>query len=338
MKRWEERSRGWVALVAAGLLHLAAPWLLHALAPAGAPPASSSAESDPTSELEVETVPEEAPAPQPPEERAEREERSERREVEAAVALALRELGPRGSSEAPSDRVDVESREVPASEGASREPAPSPPGSAWSFRPTVPNVAPGAVQILAASGGRVDAEMPSQVSTTGGLVESLDSADVDRGLGRGGPVRSAVELAARTENAPVRGSATFSVTIFSDGKIDVQVASNQTDWSHLVPAIREAVKKSQVRLHPKSRGLNVVVAVEAKVKYPDGYAPPEDGAKVTVTPSLDRDLPMVDIHAQGKRCWARMAVTPGGIGVGADCAIGNMARGVSTRIVSETRL
>ena len=87
-------------------------------------------------------------------------------------------------------------------------------------------------------------------------------------------MRTAVELAARTENAPVRGNATFSVTVFSDGKVDVQVASNQTDWSRLIPAIVEAVRKAQIRLPPKSRGLNVVVSVEAKVKYPDGYEPP----------------------------------------------------------------
>ena len=283
-------------------------------------------------------APAEAAPPESPLEK--RAEASDREDVEAAVALAMRQLGTQGrpasegrpleTNAEPSDGTSVPAGEPPGGPAAA--------GLAWAFRPTMPNIAPGSVQILAASGGRADAESPPTVSSTGGLVESLDAADVDCGLGRGGPVRSAVEIAARTENAPVRGSATFSVTIFSDGKVDVQVASNQTDWSQLIPAIREAVKKSQVRLHRNSRGLNVVVAVEAKVKYPDGYTPPEDGPKVTVTPSLDRDTPLLDVHAQGKRCWARMAVTPGGIAVGADCAVGGMARGVSTRIVSETRL
>jgi hypothetical protein len=202
----------------------------------------------------------------------------------------------------------------------------------------MPNLHPGSVEILAANGGRAAAEAPATVSTTGGIVEGLDAADVARGLGRGGPVRTAIDFVARTENAPVRGSATFSVTIFSDGKIDVQVASNQTDWSQLVPAIADAVRKAQVRLPPKSRGLNVVVSLEAKVKYPDGYEPPPEKTKVTTDTALAVDKPVIGIHVRGKRCSGAIAITPGGVGAGGDCAVGTAARAVSTRVVSERRL
>ena len=200
----------------------------------------------------------------------------------------------------------------------------------------MPNLIPRSVELVASNGGR--AEAPPPASTTGGLLETLDSADVARGLGRGGPVRTAIDLAAHAAEAPVRGNATFSVTIFSDGTVNVQVASNDTDWTLIIPAIREAVRKAQVRLPPNSRGLNVVVAVDAKVKYPDGYEPPPEKTKVTADTALAVDKPWLDVKVRGRRCSAGLVVAAGGVGGGADCAVGTAARIVSTRIVSEGRL
>lgn len=201
----------------------------------------------------------------------------------------------------------------------------------------MPNLIPRAVELVVANGGRAEAEAPRPASTTGGLIETLDAADVARGLGRGGPVRTAIDLAARAADAPVRGSATFSVTIFSDGTVDVEVANHHAGWALLIPMICEAVRKAPVRLPPNSRGLNVVVAVDANVKYPNGYEPPPDKATVT-TDALAVDKPWLHVKVRGRRCSADLAVAAGGVGAAADCAVGTAARVVSTRIVSETRL
>ena len=198
--------------------------------------------------------------------------------------------------------------------------------------------------MVARNGSSALAEGPALASTSGGVTEALDAADVERGLGRGGPVNTAVAAAAR-QDGPVRGNATFSVTIFSDGHVDVQVASSQTDWSRLIPAIRDAVRNAKVRVPPNGRGLRVVVAVEASFRYPDGYAPPAStevdvAAKVgpdQPTDPVSAGAPRVTVRVRGKRCQGGVTVTVGGIGASGDCSAAGVAarrsrRGSSRRI------
>ncbi len=243
------------------------------------------------------------------------------------------------------------SREPPSAAGppGSQDAAGAPTGApspGWTFRLGTPDIHPRSVDFVARNEGSALVEGPAPASTSGGVIEALDAADVERGLGRGGPVNSAVAAAAR-QDGPVRGNATFSVTIFSDGRVDVQVASAQTDWSRLIPAIREAVRSAKVRLPPSGRGLTVVVAVEASVRYPDGYAPPaatevDVAAKVgpdQPTDTVAAGAPRVTLSVRGKRCQGGVTVTVGGIGAGADCSVAGIAtRQVGTRIVSENRL
>jgi hypothetical protein len=177
--------------------------------------------------------------------------------------------------------------------------------------------------------------VPAPASTSGGVLEALDANDVARGLGRGGPVRAAVEQAARSTDAPPRGNATFTVVVFSDGKMDVRVADAQADWSRVLPLVREALKVADVKMAPKSRGLRVTVKVEAKVQYPDGYQPPDEAR---VSASVREGWPALDLEYRGRRCAAALTVAPGGAALGAGCSAGTPLRLVSARIVAEERL
>jgi len=328
-------------LVVACLVHLAAQGLIRGSAPRGRPvggPSSAATVLDHEITLDLGVGDLEAALQRSP---------SPEEEDGTHVGIDRRVASIHGSRAR--DAVDPSERDPgvpdPSSSGEASggpESAPPPASSAWTFdpmrNPTRPNIVPRSVDLVAANGGRAAAEAPpAPASTTGGLIEGLDAADVSRGLGRGGPVRTAIDLAARDADAPLRGNATFSVTIFSDGAVDVQVAGNHTDWARLVPAIREAVRKAQVQLPPNSRGLSVVVAVDAKMKYPDGYEPPKKNT-VTVQPALAVDKPWLDVRISGRRCSAAFAIAAGGVAGGADCAPGSVGRVVSTRIVSEGRL
>lgn len=320
-----DRARIRAALVVACLVHFGAQSALRWSKPPVSTDAPASAENAPSSELDIDI---ESPAVVSP-------PIVDDEPVHITVRVASM-IGSRAA--AAGSTPEPTGQGTSTGEPTSAPEAPAPVGSAWRFSPTMPNIHPGSVELLAANGGRAEAEAPRAASTTGGLIETLDAADVERGLGRGGPVRTAIDLVARSADGPVRGAATFSVTIFSDGKIDVQVASNHTDWARIIPAIREAVRNAQVRLPPNSRGLNVVVAVDAKVKYPDGYEPPPEKTTVTADTALAVDKPLLDLKVRGRRCSAGLAVAAGGLSVGADCAVGQAARIVSTRIVSEERL
>jgi hypothetical protein len=229
--------------------------------------------------------------------------------------------------------------------------ADDPAGAAW-FRPNA------VVDLRLSANGRAPTatpERPAQAppaSTTGGLAEGLDAADFARGMGRGGPVRTAVEDAARSGDAPIFGTATFSVVIAADGKVSVDVASasgDRTAWEGLRPAIRTALVGKPVRIAPKTRGLRVTVHVEASEQFPGGGRPPppsKQGAalsgsigKVTETKDhVDIELPSVALTYQSRKCAAGIVVSPGGVSAGGGCNPGVAMRVVAARIVGEERL
>ena len=262
--------------------------------------------------------------------------------VQEAAAMAA----VTASREAPSDTGLPGAQDSAGAPHGGRSTAAPSSSSGWTLRFGTPDIHPRGVDFVARTGSSALAEGPAPASTSGGVIEALDAADVERGLGRGGPVNTAVGAAAR-QDGPVRGNATFSVTIFSDGHVDVQVASAQTDWSRLIPAIRDAVRNAKVRVPPNGRGLRVVVAVEASVRYPDGYVPPastEVDFAAKVGPDQPGDsvaagAPRVTLSVRGKRCQGGVTVSVGGIGAGVDCSVaGVAARQIATRIVSESRL
>ena len=150
------------------------------------------------------------------------------------------------------------------------------------------------------------AEQPNDgVSTTGGLAEGLDAHDVAVGLGRGGPVITALENAAAGDAAPFEGAATFDFAIRSDGHVSMSVldaTSSLEDWSRVGEATRKALDPKMVRVPPGARGWHVVVRVEAKVQYPNGLDPKLLGTKLTASPTG------LTFAAGGKVCSVRLTV------------------------------
>ena len=114
---------------------------------------------------------------------------------------------------------------------------------------------------------------PPTASTTGGVAEALAAHDVELGLGRGGPILSAAESAARSGDAPLEGSATFDVAVHADGGVVARLLTSEGSadaWSRVASALGRSVDPRHVRLPPGGRGWHAVVRVEARVKLVDG--------------------------------------------------------------------
>jgi hypothetical protein len=244
-------------------------------------------------------------------------------------------------------------RSLPASEKEAASPAPAAPdGEGWSFRPTQVELGLPQTALALDREEAPSASSPAPLSTTGGLAEGLHARDVDRGLGRGGPVLSAVEDAARSAEAPAFGVATFTVRIDRGGRIDVDVldaSSDRTAWEGLGPAIAEHLAKKPVKLPASSGGLRVTVRIEASEQFPGGARPPppeKQGVIVKATPpkvtetktSIDIQLPTFAAGYQGRKCSGGVVIHPGGISAGGGCEVGAAMRVVAARIVSENLL
>ena len=190
-------------------------------------------------------------------------------------------------------------------------------------------------------------------SATGGLTESLDENDVAMGLGRGGPIRSAVEDAVQASN--VMGTAAFEVHIETSGVVSVGLRNASEDaasWSRLSEAIRASViaKRASVRLPPGARGLSVVVEASAKDLLPDGRSPSRLGTRASGTMGsitetkerIDIKLPSATLAHEGKVCAAGLHVGLDGIGILGGCSPENAGqvpvRMVAARILREARL
>jgi hypothetical protein len=185
------------------------------------------------------------------------------------------------------------------------------------------------------------------------MAEGLDAADVARGLGRGGLMRSAVENAVRTSS--VMGIATFSIRVESSGMVSVALTNASADtpaWARLSEAIKNDVasRRSELRLPPGAKGLDVVVRAEAREQFPDGRSPKSLGNRVEGTPGsiketkerIDIKLPSVTFAHVDKVCAAGLHVGLDGVGIGGGCSPENAGtvpvRIVTTRIEREMRL
>jgi hypothetical protein len=188
-------------------------------------------------------------------------------------------------------------------------------------------------------------------STTGGLAESLDAADVARGLGRGGVVSAAIHEAVQASS--VMGTAIFAVTIDGAGAVSVRVSSASQDelgWARLNEAIRASVaaRKDQIRMPAGAHGLRIAVQAEAKEQFPNGVKPKDLGTRgvakgfstTETKDKVDIHLPELAVVHHGKVCDVGLSAIPPFIAGGCDPSnIGAVAqRIVTSRVVSESRM
>jgi hypothetical protein len=201
---------------------------------------------------------------------------------------------------------------------------------------------------------RANAGEARRGSRTGGLVEGLDASDSAKGLGRGGPVLSAVEDAAHSADAPGEGFAEYEVVVRRAGPIDVFLLRSNDDrdkWLEITPAIREGVSARHVLIPEGSSGMRFVVHVDAVVQFPDGKRRADLGNKTIATtgwggkdaPGLSSPgVPMVGGGHTGKVCSVGAAVAPGFVMLGGACSPENVGspavRMVHGRVLSESRI
>ena len=200
-------------------------------------------------------------------------------------------------------------------------------------------LAAGRASIATSAEGAVAAEPPTPST---GIAEALTAADVERGLGRGGPVVSALEEVARTSDAPVRGIATFEVTVDRSGKADVRLDSadaEATSWAELARSMSDAVAKKAVRVPSGARGLRVTVQIDARVQYPNGRDTRALGNFVHATgleaaegSMVVKSVPGVNMGHVGKVCGAGLHVGIDGVAIQGGCDPENIGA-VPVRIV-----
>jgi hypothetical protein len=241
----------------------------------------------------------------------------------------------------------------PREESSPPEPAPAPPaGSGWVFDLRRPLDVTSSAFVASATQRAGLEPAPAGASTSGGLVEGMDSQDAARGMGRSGPLLSALESATRASDTSVLGVATFDVAVDTDGRVTVHVleaSSAFADWSRIADATRAAIVPAQIRIPPGARGWHMVARLEAKEQYPNGVDPRTLGTKLVRTPAaihetkerVDIQLPQATFATAGKVC--SLAITVGlSPGISGGCNPENigahLARLVEGRVLSEGRL
>jgi hypothetical protein len=247
-------------------------------------------------------------------------------------------------------------------------PAPERPAGApdegWSFDVAKPSalVSPSVIAEALRPDATPTTEPPrTGVSSTGGVAEGLDAHDASIGLGRGGPVLSALEAAAAGRDAPTEGKASFDVTIDTQGHVAVSLVAasvNYDAWERVGLVMRGAMDPKLVRIPPGARGWHVVAEIEAKIQYPNSADPKKMGTtfrgeslhlvenkhRVAANdpPIIFKDRPPgLWLHHAGKVCSVDYnLLTPWMVSGGCDPAnIGaHTMRVVHGRVVSEGRL
>jgi hypothetical protein len=293
--------RRYLPLLAACALHAGAFGVLGHIAASSVPLAPVAVRPD-TAELDLDpaealvALPEPPAAPlanDPPGVRAVRERESRADRVAAKSSASSPGLSAKS----------VESEPAPPT-------SPEPTATAWSFSP-----AGTAIDVHAAiTPDLVTPASPTSraptASTTGGVAEGLAARDVELGLGRGGPILTAVENATRTSDDMVEGSATFDVAVYTDGAVVAQLinASGTADaWSRVADSIGRSVDARRVRLPAGRRGWRVVVHVDVANKLTDGRdVRTLHGLRASIAPSALSD------QIEGKPGSRGSSTAPGG--------------------------
>ena len=328
--------------------HLAA---LAAMRLAPAPPGPAASE-DGTDDMEVELdLATPTPAPSAPDTANAAPASLLARTSTGPEPLALRDLGGLPS---------LSPSPAPGASGPALEPAPAPADSGWTFNagPAPDVLAQGAVARAVQDTVPV-VPAPTTVSPTGGLAEGLDARDAALGLGRGGPVTSALE-AATYADYDAEGKATFDVSIDSSGHVSVSLLDTSASsgaWAHVAQAMRESLSRARVRVPPGAKGWHVVATVESKIQYPNGLDPKKLGtrleadgpalaenehrANIEDPPIVFKKMPGLTLAHSGKVCSVRIHLGLGPPIMGG-CDPSNIGahttRVVRSHVVSEGRL
>ena len=191
-------------------------------------------------------------------------------------------------------------------------------------------------------------------SNTGGVQEGLEAHDRKLGLGPRGRVISAFHGAARAWEAPQLGTASFHVTVFQTGEVEISVGANsgETDkWRAVAARAVEDLKKSPPRIPSSRAGVRLVIDIVAEETYPNGLNPkdlygPRLEARAPAIRSTEEtqkqleadnptagkdpnapvpqfplkvELPGVFLSQRGKVCGYNLGVTPLGIALQGGC-------------------
>jgi hypothetical protein len=108
------------------------------------------------------------------------------------------------------------------------------------------------------------------------------------GLGAGGPVMRSLEAAVYASTAPLNGTALFTFTIDSDGKLIStslgDVSSDRDKWERVARQVAQALAQRKLPV-PKGRSVRLTLSVKSRLELPSGADP---GG----SPSLDVSNPL----------------------------------------------
>jgi hypothetical protein len=236
--------------------------------------------------------------------------------------------------------VDAPRATGPSGPSDGVEPVVNAPTGSWSFSPlTEPAHAE-----LAMGTARYRVAVPDAPDTVSTAMSLDDGHDVALGVGRGGPVRSAVEEAVSASASGMLGMATFDVTVDRSGKVLVDLVDARGDsapWEHVRDPIRQLVERKPVRLPEQGRGLRVRVHVEATEKLADGRDVRSLGTsgggtlgQVGTDSVAMKEMPNVHLEHRGKVCTARVAVGPTGGDLAAQTDFGSDSPGAASLLPS----
>jgi hypothetical protein len=138
-------------------------------------------------------------------------------------------------------------------------------------------ISPGSWSLWVDPTGRADSPPPqpgrpsAPASRTGGLAEALEAHDQELGLGPAGPVLSAALEAGHSDIAPAIGNATFTVTVFKTGWIQVDLtgaSSNVDGWRQVADQMAAAIKRKPPRIDGGRSGVRIGLKLVAEERLP----------------------------------------------------------------------
>ncbi len=165
--------------------------------------------------------------------------------------------------------------------------------------------------------------------------EMLTASDVERGLGRAGPLVSATHLAASSPGAPEVGVTILEVESDASGTV-VSARSDERSWNDVAATVVRNMAGKPLRIRPGGRGLRARLRVVAERTLPAG------SRGTTSAGAVPDDVPGGSKACVGQGATRRCS---GGMPVGVSGAAGDTSnigakpiRVVHVHLVSESEL